>query len=143
MLPYNSPLTLWYCNAVGNATYWNIQLNSNTLKSTRAGVLYINISQHVTLMLEGLFLWFEIIKIIIIINKIYIAPYIICKEIALRRFTNIIKCKIALHEHSTRTYLNMKYLYDVFITNMLQEKDQFLPSSRRSKGRYTSCINKL
>ncbi len=33
--------------------------------------------------------------------QIYIAPYIICK--ALRRFTNVIKCKTFLHEHSTRT----------------------------------------
>ena len=41
-----------------------------------------------------------IIIIIKTIHKIYIAPYIICKEIALRHFTNIIKCKTDLREHS-------------------------------------------
>ncbi len=35
--------------------------------------------------------------IIIIIYKIYIAPYTICTKIALRRFTNNIKCKTVLH----------------------------------------------
>ena len=39
-----------------------------------------------------------IVIIIIIIYKIYIAPYIICKETALRNFTNIIKCKTVLYE---------------------------------------------
>ena len=38
----------------------------------------------------------SISNIIIIIYKTYIAPYIICTEIALRRFTNIMKCKIVL-----------------------------------------------
>ena len=40
----------------------------------------------------GIIPMFTII-IIIIIYKIYLAPYIICKVIALRRFTNVIKCK--------------------------------------------------
>ena len=39
-----------------------------------------------------------IIIIIIIINKIDISPYVICKEIAVRHFRNIITCKTALHE---------------------------------------------
>ena len=64
------------------------------------------------------------------ICKIYIVPYVICKEIALRHFTNIIKRKTVLHEHSTHTHthLYMKYLYDVFMMNMRQEK-MFSPSS--------------
>ena len=37
------------------------------------------------------------IIIIITIYKIYIAPYIIWKKIALRHFTNNIKCKTVLH----------------------------------------------
>ncbi len=80
----------------------------------------------------------NIIIIIIILYKIYIAPYTICKKIALRRFTNNIKCKRVLHEPSTYTYLYMKYLDDVFMTNRLQEKYWFLPSSWMSKGCYTS-----
>ena len=51
--------------------------------------------------------------------KMYIAPYTIYKKIALRRFTNNIKCKTVLHEQSIYTYLYMKYLYDVFMTNRL------------------------
>ena len=49
-------------------------------------------------------LMYVIIIIIIIIYKIYTAPYIIWKETALRRFINIIKCKIVLYEHSTHTH---------------------------------------
>ena len=55
--------------------------------------------------------------------KIYTASYIICKKIALRHFTNNIKCKTVLHEQSVHTYLYMTYLDDVFMMNMLQERD--------------------
>ena len=41
-----------------------------------------------------------IIIIIIIVYKIDIAPYTICNKIALRRFTNNIKCKTVLHEQN-------------------------------------------
>ena len=44
------------------------------------------------------------IIIIIILYKIYIVPYIICKETALRHFTNIIINKKKLHEHSIHIY---------------------------------------
>ena len=57
-----------------------------------------------------------IIIIILIIYKIYIVPNIICKEIALRHFTNIIKCKIVLHEHSTHTHTHTHtHTYELFI----------------------------
>ena len=46
----------------------------------------------------------------------YIAPYAICKKIALRRFTYNIQCKTVLHEQSIYTSLYKKYLYDVFMT---------------------------
>ena len=35
--------------------------------------------------------------------------YIICKEVALKRFTNIIKLKTVLHEHSISTYINRNF----------------------------------
>ena len=46
-------------------------------------------------------------------------------KIALRRFTNIVKCRIVLHEHRTHTYLHMKYLYDEYAAR----KRLVLPSS--------------
>ena len=49
-------------------------------------------------------------------------PYITYKKVALRRITNNIKCKTVLNEQSINTYLYMKYLDYVFMTNMLQEK---------------------
>ena len=58
-----------------------------------------------------------IIIIITIRYKIYKAPCIICKEIALRRYTNIIKCKIVLHEQNTHTFIFeifRWYLYDEY-----------------------------
>ena len=38
-------------------------------------------------------------------QNLYIAPYIFSNEIALKCFTNIIKCKTVLHEHSTLTHM--------------------------------------
>ena len=50
-------------------------------------------------------------------------PYIMYNKVALRRLhKKYIKCKTVLNEQNINTYLYMKYLDYVLMTNMLQEK---------------------
>ena len=62
----------------------------------------------------------------------YIAPYIICKEIALRRFTNLLLFTRSVHDHNaemhapthTHTKIMHTYIY-IYIYQIIQSQNVY------------------